>query len=312
MRIKRVAGTTLLVMLATSVIYSASYITTTINKSDDARSSSDRRPCPSSSDIDWKSIDVDSLPAELVMEYFHWFDRYACRLAHGYGGVVMNRATVIRIMGKVNPFSKSGARYPAGLDGQYPVCLDPPSVAPPPEKCLVYSFGINNEWSFDDAMVLYGCQVYAFDPSMSNKTKRGPNIHFYDWAVSEVDDPEYKSFTLSTIYDKLKPLHGDGAVIDYLKIDIEHDEWLVVPQIVQSGFLDKVRQLVMEVHVWTKEEHIDSYRSFVAVLKSLEDYGMIRFDSKYTPWCPAHLEALNYTGPICFQIAWYNSRFIIK
>ena len=68
----------------------------------------------------------------------------------------------------------------------------------------------------------------------------------------------------------------------------------------------------MEVHVWTKEEHIDSYRSFVAVLKSLEDYGMIRFDSKYTPWCPAHLKALNYTGPICFQIAWYNSRFIIK
>jgi hypothetical protein len=32
-------------------------------------------------------------------------------------------------------------------------------VAPTPGSCTVLSFGINNEWSFDDAMEEYGCDV---------------------------------------------------------------------------------------------------------------------------------------------------------
>ncbi|CAG2232362.1 unnamed protein product [Mytilus edulis] len=41
-------------------------------------------------------------------------------------------------------------------------CNTSPFVVQKP--CLVYSFGINNQWSFDDAMANIGCDVFSFDP----------------------------------------------------------------------------------------------------------------------------------------------------
>lgn len=43
-------------------------------------------------------------------------------------------------------------------DGDKWVCTDE-GVGPPSRGCLVYSFGINYEWSFDDAMAERGCKV---------------------------------------------------------------------------------------------------------------------------------------------------------
>ncbi|XP_071134989.1 uncharacterized protein [Mytilus edulis] len=48
-------------------------------------------------------------------------------------------------------------------DGGWNVCHDKPYR--PPVPCLVYSFGINNDFSFDDFIVKpYGCDVHSFDP----------------------------------------------------------------------------------------------------------------------------------------------------
>lgn len=44
------------------------------------------------------------------------------------------------------------------LDGQKAICLDK-GVAPQKGNCIVYSIGINNEWSFDDTMEKFGCHV---------------------------------------------------------------------------------------------------------------------------------------------------------
>lgn len=70
-------------------------------------------------------------------------------------------------------------RNPSGMKRQKALCLDPLELTPQPGHCLVYSIGINNEWTFEDAMGKYGCQVYAFDPSMkANDHDRNPSIHF--------------------------------------------------------------------------------------------------------------------------------------
>lgn len=71
----------------------------------------------------------------------------ACRTYYEFGGVI-NRLSSLTF-----------------LDGQKSVCLDP-GVAPTPDKCVVYSFGNNGEWSFDEQIELYGCDVYVFDPSV--------------------------------------------------------------------------------------------------------------------------------------------------
>ena len=102
--------------------------------------------------------------------------------------------------------------------------------------------------------------------------------------------------TLSSIYQLLVPLHGN-AVIDYLKMDIESAEWEAIPQIVSSGMMAKVRQLGVEIHL-SGNEALSHYRNLVGIIKSIEDTGMVRFDSKYNPWFSS--------GPYCFEIAFYR------
>lgn len=257
--------------------------------------------------IDWKNANLDTLPAESIMDYFYWTNRASCKLLQYFGGILTHRP--------INPAAvvgeaASGEVVPAaGLDGHYAVCLDPLSVAPRSKKCLVYSFGIRNEWSYDDYMERYGCQVYSFDPGMNKKSfNRTANIHFYDLALNDVDEGN-QNRTLSTLYNMLKPQHGDVA-IDHIKIDIEGDEWRIIPQIIKSGMLAKIKQLALEIHLKTNAPDVAYYRNMAGVLKAMEDAGMIRFDSYYNYWSSAFFPALNHTGYFAYIMAWYNNRFI--
>lgn len=106
----------------------------------------------------------------------------------------------------------------------------------------------------------------------------------------------------------LLPKHGE-AVIDYLKIDIEGNEWHVLPQIVQSGMLKKVRQLAIEAH-FSPGKGIDFYRKTVAgTIKSIEDTGMVRFDSRYAHFCAAAITEIK-SKYSCIQMAWYNQKLM--
>ena len=56
-------------------------------------------------------------------------------------------------------FSRDGHKY---------VCMDP-DVSPVPGNCIVYSFGIGNEMTFDNKIVNYNCSLYAFDMTLVNE-----------------------------------------------------------------------------------------------------------------------------------------------
>jgi len=195
------------------------------------------------------------------------------------------------------------------IDGQKAVCLDP-AVRPPVDgRCLVYSFGINNEWSFDEMMEMYGCKVHAFDPSMKMKSHmHSKGVRFHDIGLDDRDylDPTtgWRLKSLSTIYQHLQ---HTGKIIDYLKLDIEFAEWRALPQILQSGMLKQVRQLHVEIHL-RRNDSLQLLRSHAAVLKSIEDAGMIRFDSKSNPYYRGIISALNQHTDISlgYDIAWYQ------
>lgn len=242
---------------------------------------------PSESDI-WQRMDVDQFTAHHIVDYLQWTNSSSCRLSSGFGGAVMLLS----------------------LDGQKSVCLDP-EVRPYPKECLVYSFGVNNEWSFEDQMESYGCDVFAFDPSMNiTSVDRGAKIRFFGYGIGERDSTGNNGWQfkrLSEFYNMFKTIHGPNKIIDYLKIDIEKDEWKVLPEIVQSGMMDKVRQLAVEVHLPIYGT-IEEIRWKIGILKSLEEYGMVRFDSKLNPLSEIWMESLQMTTYMAYEIAWYNNR----
>jgi len=60
----------------------------------------------------------------------------------------------------------------AGFEGQKAVCLDVDFLAKAKAgQCLVYSFGIDTDWTFEEAMANLGCKVRAFDPTIDKPEK---------------------------------------------------------------------------------------------------------------------------------------------
>ncbi|XP_057381535.1 probable methyltransferase-like protein 24 [Daphnia carinata] len=240
--------------------------------------------------IDWKTVNINSLTPEQIIEYLMWTNQTSCKLSHDFGGKML--------------------KNPSGFDGQKAVCLDT-EVAPKAGSCIVYSFGINNEWSFDEAMESYGCKVFAFDPSMNTGNhQHSLGVTFYNFGLSGKDEVDMRGWdlkTLSSIYSVLKEKNQHADVnIDYLKIDIESAEWEVIPDIIRSGMLAKVRQLGVEFHLSRNTDLYDFYWKF-DIIKSIEDAGMIRFDSKYNPWFKGKMPAMNnITESLGYEIAWYQ------
>ncbi|KAK4006706.1 hypothetical protein OUZ56_011865 [Daphnia magna] len=245
------------------------------------------------SSADWDTIlHADSLSGYELLQYFMWSNSSSCNLSHDFGGQL--------------------GKNPTGIAGQKAICIDS-RVAPQPGKCLVYSFGINKEWSFDEHMELYGCEVFAFDPSMGMENHdHSPGIHFYNLGLSNRDEYNiYENWTmrsLLSIYGSLSARHGH-KIIDYLKIDIEFYEWIALPQIMESGMLSKIRQLGIEVHL-DHTDDIEWYRGWAKILRKMEKMGMIRFDSKYNPWSFGNFTELQLLGSFGYEIAWYNENLL--
>ena len=242
-----------------------------------------------------------------IYRYFHWTNSTSCSLAVDFGFWVAMGVGI------------------AAPDGQKAVCLDR-LIAPVYKNCLVYSFGINNQWTFDDAMAQFGCQVYSFDPSMGvSDYDRSQQIHFYNLGLSGKDEiqanTKWKMKTASSIYQMLKHRHGTSTLIDVLKMDIEFSEWDAIPQMLRSGFLaDKVKQLAVEIH-FNANDTLENYRKRVRILQDLETSEtsshsdkaggrFARFSSRPNPWLKRPISILgdqeDYIG---MELAWYNLRF---
>jgi hypothetical protein len=54
-----------------------------------------------------------------------------------------------------------------GFEGQKHVCLDAHFLEKASSgNCLVYSFGLSDDWDFEEFMAELGCTVRAFDPTV--------------------------------------------------------------------------------------------------------------------------------------------------
>ncbi|XP_060082391.1 probable methyltransferase-like protein 24 [Ylistrum balloti] len=165
-------------------------------------------------------------------------------------------------------------------DGGWDLCADKQFLTP--GKCRVYSFGINYDFTFDDAVAEeFNCEVHSFDPSMNQKSykrRSEPLVYFHDIGIASksgtiMTDKEWQMLNLKDVMAKL----GHESIPDVIKLDIEFWEWDVLPDILRSRQLPK--QLAIEFHLWNAK-HASSKTFWLHrlwILKELYDSGYRTF-----------------------------------
>ncbi|CAL1535253.1 unnamed protein product [Lymnaea stagnalis] len=165
------------------------------------------------------------------------------------------------------------------LMGNWPVCFDDPySPVGASKPCVVYSFGIAYDFRFDDAMAIYNCTVYSFDPSMAvDDHRRGSNVHFKKLGIGATDDPDFtprldgytkasdrwKIMTLGSI---MRMLGHTPQSLSVVKIDVENNEWPILTNLLDEGIIQQLPQVLIEWHIFSDSPAHSKYR------KMHEDY----------------------------------------
>ncbi|XP_076434556.1 putative methyltransferase-like protein 24 [Babylonia areolata] len=188
-------------------------------------------------------------------------------------------------------------------------CLDTGfQVAPP---CLVYSFGINYDFHFDDHWGQKGCDVFSFDPSMKTPDhRRSPNVMFYKIGLGGVDTDAFvprrnmyvtkeTTWKMRTLKSLVTTLDHTNRFIDMLKIDIEVSEWEAVRHMLDSGILTQVKQFVVEWHIFPDMPPRERFQQLIKVLSDLERAGFKPMGRHAHP-LDRHWELLNIQSDVSY------------
>ncbi|XP_071540043.1 uncharacterized protein [Panulirus ornatus] len=150
-----------------------------------------------------------------------------------------------------------GGKKPAPGDGRKFVCMDKRFNIKKGD-CVIFSFGVNNEWSFEDDFDKFGCKVYAFDPTMGVEDhQRSPNIHFSAVGIANYQGVKNigmgKNWAMRKV-DRFENLVNQaglaGKEIDVVKLDVELSEVDFLQDMLLNSphVLKKIKQIAMEVH----------------------------------------------------------------
>ncbi|KAK7088692.1 probable methyltransferase-like protein 24 [Littorina saxatilis] len=166
-------------------------------------------------------------------------------------------------------------------------CADPAFL--PTKPCLVYSFGVNWDFSFEDAMEKAGCEVMSYDPSMDTVAHRhSPSVMFQPVGLGHRDSDifvphknnqvkkptQWQIRTLKTLVEQNK--HSERT-IDILKFDIETYEWNVTRNMIDSGVLSQVKQLLLEWHIFPHLPRREQFLQLATVIQDLDKIGFRHF-----------------------------------
>ena len=206
-----------------------------------------------------------------------------------------------------------------GKDGGWDMCLAGP-YQPTVNHCLVYSFGISHDMSFDDAISdAYNCTLRTFDPTIPGQDeefRRGNFIHFYPVGLHGSNNAVTlfkhsrqrapQAYPMRTLQTLIEQLGDENKIIDYLKIDIEESEWPALANMYQDGHLSKyVKQIGIELHLFK-----GTFRLFLEAMQKLEELGFRKWFTNWNMHCRrASKRLLRVT--YCYEVYFVNINFMI-
>lgn len=207
-------------------------------------------------------------------------------------------------------------------DGNKYICFDE-DVRPVPGDCLIYSFGVGGDTSWDQAMMKYNCNIYAFDMTTKwdnvvfNENFHFLNIGLYHQDVDanlnmSSDDLGFTSYEMRQVaFRRLVSIrdilgHKDRP-IDVLKMDVEFAEWQVFEEIFGSPesakVLDDVKQIALEIHLddfknSSMADRVAGGRRVEKVLQNLYDYGFHMVHTELNTAFQVHAEVRGQVVPL--------------
>ncbi|KAK4307242.1 hypothetical protein Pmani_020983 [Petrolisthes manimaculis] len=185
-------------------------------------------------DEDWEKKSCSPvLPLPNADEFYNYVEtpRLQCAIPAMVGGVIRRNS----------------------IDGQKWVCMSK-QFKVEPKKCVVMSFGISTDWSFDDEMdKKYKCKVYSFDHTIRKQDhRRSENLEFFSLGLSGTTHTNTKGIvTIDRYINILKKLNLENSIIDYLKIDIEASELSFFKDVLYQtpNLLKNVKMMGIEIHI---------------------------------------------------------------
>ncbi|ESO03683.1 hypothetical protein HELRODRAFT_191922 [Helobdella robusta] len=173
-------------------------------------------------------------------------------------------------------------------NGGYDVCLDG-GLKPNSSSCKVMSFGINNEWSFDESIAGYGCFVHSYDPSMGLKDHmHSANVQFHNMGLGK-------------------------EVIDVIKCDAEGAEWAFLEDTIENLF--EVKQIILEVHSPKINPQTVSKKDLMYMIRlfmKLQESGFVVDHSYHETWCCeifAPMFPQEISEKCCHEVYLYNTKY---
>lgn len=188
------------------------------------------------------------------------------------------------------------------------------------DSCIVYSFGSNNDVSFERAVksAAPGCKIWTFDPTIDKTTGAGGMMGYPTGVVTEAEreglltfmsigiagadgsftfgNKTFPTLSLASIRSRLGHV---GRLIDVLKIDVEGSEFGVLAQDAPIGSrrtaagggslaLGSIGQLLIEVHS----------RRFVmiaALMRRIRQHGLMMFSKEPNLWAPPQVGCAEFS-----------------
>ena len=190
-----------------------------------------------------------------------------------------------------------GGRWlsPCGfLDGEKMVCMDSLFDAVQRGKCLVYSFGLGDDWDFEESMAKLGCTVRAFDPNVKRPSSLHENVHFKALGLggssgklkNGAPDGTTRMMDVMTLSESMKLFGDEAKEITYLKVDVEGAEFLALPQMIESGIFSQVRQMGIEMHTGSNNlnkkavmKHLNASLSAFKTLQEKFGFRLIAYNA---------------------------------
>ena len=173
-------------------------------------------------------------------------------------------------------------------DGERYLCMDNFFKDIKSGSCVIYSFGISNDYSFEEKMGSIGCVVHAYDPTINLSPMPTKNVYFHKIGLSHfkgdmkvtvnypkrgLSDP----LPVTTLIDAINTNGDLGKEITYVKVDIESSEVKAIPQWIKSGILKHVRQIGIELHTgrsyFNRSGQAEAAKSLFKSISQLYDLG---------------------------------------